>query len=578
MKGPGFAASFRLITLLALAATAGACAAPAAPGGPAPNAPASGQQHSSKTLVVAIHDEPGSLNLHPFTQPGQATYMIKRFVNAQLTYLDDQAAPHPYLAEALPQLSSDTWKVFPDGRMETTWKLKPNIVWHDGMPLSAQDFLLTWKVYSTPELGQVNTTPFAAMEGVSAPDDRTIVFTWKTLFPGAATMYEHNREYPALPRHLIAAAFEENAPETFINLPYWTTGFVGLGPYKLDRWESGSFLEAAAFDQHVLGRPKISRVRLTFMADDNAVIASLLSGDVMLTADAAARLSEVPLLKEQWVPTGAGAVNLHINQWRAVYMQFRPEYVSQKALLDSRVRTALAYSADRQAIADSVYGGEAPIGDFLLPPISDLGRAAEQAVTKHPLDPRHSEQLMGEASYTRGADGVYATPTAGRLDIQVVTQEASDNNAELAVLADGWQKAGFGIEQKLLTGVASRQPEVLATFPAMMVNSTSATISLIDDFRSANIPSPDNRWNGSNRGGWSNADYTSLAEMFAKTLDSQERANQVSQLARIFSGELPALTLFYRSVVFAHTTALTGLTDAPPESSVPWNMQDWELK
>ena len=130
----------------------------------------------------------------------------------------------------------------------------------------------------------------------------------------------------------------------------------------------------------------------------------------MLTADAAARLSEVPLLKEQWVPTGAGAVHLLLNQWRAVYFQFRPEYLTQKALLDLRVREALAYATERQAVADSVYGGEAPIGDFLLPPVTELGRAADQTVTKHPLDLRRSQQLMTEAGFTRGSDGIYASP------------------------------------------------------------------------------------------------------------------------------------------------------------------------
>src|SRR6266700_413257 len=98
--------------------TSVAACAPTQQTGPAQTVNASGQQ-ASRALVAAIHDEPGGLGLHPFTQPGQATYLIKRFVNAQLTYLDNEAAPYPYLAEALPQLNTDSWKIFPDGRMET---------------------------------------------------------------------------------------------------------------------------------------------------------------------------------------------------------------------------------------------------------------------------------------------------------------------------------------------------------------------------------------------------------------------------------------------------------------------------
>ncbi|HZT07069.1 MAG TPA: ABC transporter substrate-binding protein [Chloroflexota bacterium] len=566
----------RAVGLLLIAAGAIACAEPAAQGRPA-NAVAPSQQES-RQLVIAIHDEPDTLALHPFTQPGQATYLIKRVFNAQLSYMDNEANPHPYLAEALPALETDSWKVFPDGRMETTWKLRDGATWHDGTPLTAEDFVFTWNVYSTPELGHSRTPPFDALDGVSAADPRTIVFAWKRPFPGAATMYEHNREYPPLPRHILETAFQQNTPDAFLNLPYWTVEFVGVGPYRLDRWEPGQFIEASGFAKHALGPPKIGRVRLVFMADSNAVLASLFSGDIQLTADAAARLSEVQLLKQDWVPSGAGAVNLHINQYRGIYIQFRSDILEQKALLDPKVRAALFHAADRQAINESVYGGEAILGDFLVPPLSEIGRAADRALVKYPLDPRRSEQLMAEAGYARGADGIFVSPTAGRFGVQVVTQAAADNISEIAVLADGWQRAGFGVEQRQLTGAASRQPDVLASFPDMLINSTAAGVGLINDFKISNIPTKDNRWNGSNRGGWANTEYTSLADTFATTLDHGQQIERVGQIAKIFSEQLPVLTLFYRSVVFAHTSALTGVTNAPPESTVPWNMQDWELR
>jgi peptide/nickel transport system substrate-binding protein len=566
-----------LMLMVALAVAAMACAGPGPQSRPADSAAVPGQQ-STRTLVAAIRDEPANIALNPFSQPGQATYLIKRTFNAQLSYVDNEAAAHPYLAEGLPQLNRDSWRVFPDGRMETTWRLKPGLTWHDGTALSAEDFAFSFRVYSTPELGNSGSPPFAALEGVTAPDDHTIVLRWRNLYPGAATMYEHNREFPALPRHIIEAPFQQNSADAFINLPYWTHEYVGLGPYRLERWEAGQFLEASAFDGHALGRPKIPRVRLMFIGDDNTVLASLLAGEIQLTGDAGARLSQVPILKQEWVPSGVGAVHLHFNQWRAVYIQYRPEFLEQRALLDRRVRTALFHAMDRQAVSESVYGGEAPVGDFLLPPLGELGRAADRAVLKYPYDPRRSEQLMIEAGYARSSDGVFASLAGGRVGFEVLTQSASDNNAEIAIIADGWKQAGFGAEQRLLSGPAARAPDVLAVFPGTLINSTSASLGLVNDFRSTSIPNRDNRWNGSNRGGWNNAEYTALAETLATTLDPQQRVDQMGRLARIFSEELPALTLFYRSVVFAHPTTLTGLTNTPPDSSVPWNMHEWELR
>jgi ABC-type transport system substrate-binding protein len=47
----------------------------------------------------------------------------------------------------------DTWRVFPDGRMETTFRLRANLTWHDGEPLSGADFVFAWRVYTNPDLG-----------------------------------------------------------------------------------------------------------------------------------------------------------------------------------------------------------------------------------------------------------------------------------------------------------------------------------------------------------------------------------------------------------------------------------------
>ena len=64
----------------------------------------------------------------------------------------------------MPQLNTESWRVFPDGRMETTYALKPNLAWHDGAPLTADDFVFAWRVYATPELGVSNTPPASLIE------------------------------------------------------------------------------------------------------------------------------------------------------------------------------------------------------------------------------------------------------------------------------------------------------------------------------------------------------------------------------------------------------------------------------
>src|SRR5581483_10946164 len=164
---------------------------------------------------------------------------------------------------------------------------------------------------------------------------------------------------------------------------------------------------ASAFAQHVLGAPKIQHIRVRFVADGNAVLASMLSGDVDLAADVSLPLSFVPQLLQSWGP-GHGTAVLHPNQWRAAYFQLRPDLVGNRALLDPRVRKALASAVDKDTINAAAWDGLAVPSDIWIAETSDVGRAVAAAITTYPFDLRASDQQMTDAGFTKGADGVYS--------------------------------------------------------------------------------------------------------------------------------------------------------------------------
>src|SRR6266542_472961 len=140
-----------LVVLVALVG----CVAPSPSSGPSAT---SGQAPSqaaapriNRTLVMAGRSEVPSLGSRPLRQFGLTSLTVSRLFNAGLSIRDGEGAYHPYLAEALPQLNSDSWKVFPDGRMETTYRLKPGLLWQDGTRLTSDDFVFAHEVYSSPE-------------------------------------------------------------------------------------------------------------------------------------------------------------------------------------------------------------------------------------------------------------------------------------------------------------------------------------------------------------------------------------------------------------------------------------------
>src|SRR2546423_2360778 len=140
----------RLVLIAAVLAVA-ACAQPSGPTTGSSSAPQGSQSASSgpTTLQAVMKVEPASLAAHPLTPTGISIALPQRMFNATLDIDDGQEQTHPYLAEALPRVGTDSWEVLPDGGMRTTWRLKPGITWHDGAPLGADDFVFANEIYQT---------------------------------------------------------------------------------------------------------------------------------------------------------------------------------------------------------------------------------------------------------------------------------------------------------------------------------------------------------------------------------------------------------------------------------------------
>lgn len=561
---------------IALIATVAACAPGAGPGAPAASRrQAPSQVTPGRTLVAAIRVEPESIASKALRQVGVSLHTTKRLFNAELAILDPRGIPQPYLAEALPQLNTESWRVFPDGRMETTYRLRAGSVWQDGTPLTGADFIFAWRVYATPELGLAGSPPINQMERVTALDDRTIVIHWKGASPQADTLVED--AFPPLPRHILESAFEPDRVDAFPAQPYWSREHIGLGPFRLDRWEPGAFIEAAAFDRHVLGRPKIERVKLIFISDTNTTMANLLAGEVHLSADGSIGFRQAVTLKREWEPRGAGFALLHPNQWRATKFQFRPDLVSPRSLLDVRVRRALAHGVDKQAINEAIYEGEGIIAESMLAPMADYYAAVERAMVKYPYDPRRAEQLMGEAGFRKGPDGVFVA-TEGRFAPELKITASPEFEAEMGAQGAGWRQAGFDIQAAVLPAAQAQDPQVRASFSGLFTHNTGLGEAAMIDQITARIPRPENRWTGGNRGGWSNPEYDRLVEAFNSTLDRALRVEQVAQLVRIYSEEAPAISLFFATRPMAHLAALKGPALVAPGAVMGWDVHTWEFR
>jgi peptide/nickel transport system substrate-binding protein len=535
---------------------------------------------------VALRAEPRTLAGTILVSAGGTTATQRRLFNAGLTYADGADRRHPYLADRLPQLNTESWRILPDGLMETSYVLRPSLVWHDGIPLTAEDFVFAWRVYTTPELGIAGSPPHALMEEVSAPDERTVIIHWRQPFPEAGALDGSGGSeasiFTPLPRHLLERGYEAGR-DAVANHPFWTTEYVGLGPFRLDRWEPGAFLEAVAFDGHALGRPRIERLKLVFIGDPNSVLANLLAGEAHVPVDDSIRIQQGLILRREWEGRNAGTVEFGPTTWRWVQVQQRPDYANPKALLDLRVRRALAHAVDKQSINDAMFAGHAILSDTVITPTKDYFPIVDRILAKYPYDPRRSDQLMTEVGFSKDREGFYqsrsdgGSGSDGRLSLELLVIASAQNDAERSILADGWRRVGFTVEEGAFPPGGGQDPP-RSTFRSLSTQSGSFGASAILNYTSAAISGPETRWVGRNKGGWSNAEYDRFAGAFQTTLDPTVRIQHLAEAARILSEQLGVLPLYFNPGVLAYPAGLRGINVTDAEADMSWNVHEWEFR
>lgn len=549
--------------------------------GPSPGssdrAPVAPAAQPPRTLVMVVNTEISSLAAKAIgpTNPERTT----RLFNAGMTMIDGQGNVVPYVAESLPRLNTDSWRVLSDGRMETTWKLRLGLTWQDGQPLTAEDFAFAFQVYTAPGLAVFEPKPQDRIERLAAIDPHTVRVHWRSPY------LDNGQGLDPLPRHRLAgpfAAFEQDAAQrdTFLALRFWSTEYVGAGPYKLANWEPAAHLELAAFDGHALGRPKIDRLLIRFINDENTVLATMMAGQIHLTMSQAIRFEHAMILRREggFDTGGRGRLLFLATSTTTAVPQHRSDYQRTAGLLDIRVRRAFAHALDKETINEALFEGQATVPHTFVPPESPYYADVDRVITKYPYDPRRTEQLMLEAGYTRDRAGFFVDPTGERLRPSLWNSAGAQREHLLAIIVDTWQRAGIEVQPFVMPNALERDQEARATYPGLLIHGISLSeAGSAQSLSSEQIGSPINRWNGNNRGGWSNPEYDRLWERFNSTLDRAEQVQAVVQMMKLRSEQVPNLPLHYGLNVTSHVVALKGPEAGVSETTPHWNIHRWEL-
>ena len=407
-----------MLVLSACGGETAATQAPAASGGTsateAPAAAATEVPAGEKKVATFIFTQEFD-NLNPLYTNQWFTAITYQMWNCYAWTYDDQNAPVPVLVTEMPSIANGG--ISEDGKT-ITLSLRDDLVWSDGTPLTADDFVFTYEMYMDPNNTVASQNPYDLMASVVAADPQTVVVTFNEVYaPWAATMWKG-----ILPKHVLQPVFEKDG--NINSAEYNRAPMVGCGPFNFAEWEAGSFARFTANESYWLGRPKLDEIFIRFVPDDASQIAALQSGE----GDLGTFISypDIPALEE----AGLQMFTAFSGYNEGIYVSLNEK--RHPALKEQGVRQAIAYAIDRKAIVEDLLLGRTGVAATYW----DNTPFVDPAIEPYPYDPAKANELLDAAGWkdsngdgTRDKDGVelvlkYGTTTREiRKEIQAVFQQ-----------------------------------------------------------------------------------------------------------------------------------------------------------
>jgi peptide/nickel transport system substrate-binding protein len=286
---------------------------------------------SSSNLVAAIAGEPDQLD--PQKTSAYFSFEVLENVFDTLVQPDANLEMQPALAES--------WEVSPD-QLAWTFHLRRGVTFHDGSPFTADDVVYSYRRIIDQKLA--NADKFSAVTGVTAPDQSTVRITLKQPTPNLLTNLGGFKGVAIVSRRNVESGQIATHP-------------VGTGPFVFASQKSGDSITLKANSAYWAGAPKVSGVTFRFISEPSTALSALQAGEIDWT-DSIPPQRVAALKSDDSLTLAATPSN---DYWYLALNEARPPWN------DVRVRQAIGYAIDRDAIVQATSYGTAVANQLAIP-------------------------------------------------------------------------------------------------------------------------------------------------------------------------------------------------------------------
>jgi peptide/nickel transport system substrate-binding protein len=500
-------------------------------------------------LVVGYDREPDTLNRF-------STHILEDIQSCVVEGLvtnDEQMNVVPVLAAGIPTLENGGVVMRPDGGMDVTWRLRPGIRWHDGVPFTSADVKFTVEAINSPGYNPESTDGFDRITSVDTPDSLTAVVHYREPY----APYQLQFVRGALPKHVLEGRDIDRAAD-------YNRNPLGTGPYRVAEWRTGEYILLERVPDYWRGPeyPRIRRIQFKFIPNTTTRVNQLASGEAHVVAlvpwDKYRELSTVP---------GLSIHRMMGNSYEHITLNQR----SVEAFRDVRVRRALTHAIDRELIVRTILDSLAPVVHGAIQPLS---WAYADSVTTYPFDPERARALLDSAGWVDpDGDGIrerngkplaFTLLTQAGFAIresvsQVVQRQLRDVGVDMAIqLVDGTAISSLWFEGKFDAMLhwwhMPADPEITLFFASDRTPPAGRNINYLDDKALDAVL------------------YASDRE-----IDQGKRRALLVRAQRMLSELAPEIPLYNVTRLDGVPATLSGFKGNPTNTGVFWNVWEWEV-
>lgn len=461
----------------------------------------------------------------------------------------------PAIAQAVPQASSDG--------STYVFKLRKDVKWSDGRPLTSDDVLFTYNLMFAPEYRDVNSPRRGDLTqhlaSITAPDPYTVIFKTKGVF---APFLVNHGGYGILPKHVLGAL-----PAAAINSADFNTGpTVVSGAFKFVRWDKGAQVVFDRNPGYYRGPSRLDRFVFKVLPDTVAVANQLKTGEIDMGPIDPSQVDSMRNVE------GIDMVSFGQPAFQQYAYQLDPSKPASQLFSDKTVRQALYYALDRRSIIKTIYFNTEDVADSPEPLVSWAHDPNTKPVYNY--DPKKANAMLDGAGWKMGSDGI-RVKDGRRLQFTITTASGVNTwKSLIQVMQQQWKAVGADVSTKLVT------------FPNL--------VSVITDTRDFDIyivgfnwqadPDQSQMWSSSaaapggfNGFGFKNADVDQALAEAVTTVDRNKRKQLYARFQNLIQDLAPAPILFFNRANYGVNKRVRGygLGTFSQYGTRPWMKDAW---